>query len=137
MDQLKEDAKRIYHEWDRALANNDIDALVSLYTPNATIESPLIPYLMKRERGVIHGHAEIRDLVEKVAKRKPPLRKYHRKGFFTDGKTLMFEYPRAAPEGDQMDFVEVMEIEHGLITYHRVYWGWLGFKVIKEDAYYK
>lgn len=137
MDRFKEDAKRIYHDWDRAFANNDVDALLALYAPNAILESPLIPYIMNCERGVVNGQAEIRALVEKVAKRKPLLRRYYRKGFLTDGKTLMFEYPRSTPEGDQMDFVEVMEIENGLIAYHRIYWGWRGFQVIKEDAYYK
>lgn len=34
-----------------------------------------------------------------------------------------------------MDFVEVMEIENGLIQRHRVYWGWLGFGVLQKDEY--
>jgi hypothetical protein len=28
-----------------------------------------------------------------------------------------------------MDLVEVMEIEHGLIKRHRVYWGWYALTV--------
>lgn len=36
-----------------------------------------------------------------------------------------------------MDFVEVMEVEEGLIVKHKVYWGWRGFKVIQENAYHK
>ena len=63
--------------------------------------------------------------------------KYFKQNFFTDGKTLIFEYPRQTPEGEQMDFVEVMEIKDGLIQYHRVYWGWRGFKVIQEDSYHR
>jgi hypothetical protein len=49
----------------------------------------------------------------------------------------MWEYPRATPQGEQMDFVEVMEIENGLIQKHRVYWGWYGFNVMKKDQYRK
>jgi len=130
------EAERIYVEWDKMLSSNNIDGLLALYTNDATIESPLIPHLLGTERGVCKGHRELRLLIEKVAERKPPSRKYYRKGFFTDGKTLMWEYPRATPSGDQMDFVEVMEIKEGLIWYHRVYWGWFGFKTIQEDAYH-
>jgi hypothetical protein len=37
------------------------------------------------------------------------------------------EYPRETPKGDQTDIVESMDLENGLITHHRVYWGWVGF----------
>jgi ketosteroid isomerase-like protein len=42
----KDDAERIYYEWDEALANNDVERLLALYTPDATLESPLIPHLL-------------------------------------------------------------------------------------------
>jgi hypothetical protein len=51
---------------------------------------------------------------------------YHRAGFFTDGHRATWEYPRETPSGEHMDFVEVMEIEDGLIHAHRVYWVWRG-----------
>jgi hypothetical protein len=55
---------------------------------------------------------------------RPPARQRYREGFFTDGRKLMWEYPRATPDGEQMDFVEVMEInDDGLIARHCVYWG--------------
>lgn len=50
---------------------------------------------------------------------------------------MLWEYPRATPEGYQMDFVEIMELENGLIQKHRVYWGWLGFNVLKHNQYYQ
>ena len=49
----------------------------------------------------------------------------------------MWEYPRETPDGEQMDFTEVMEIENGLIQKHRVYWGWFGFNVLKNDRYHR
>ena len=39
---------------------------------------------------------------------------------------------RVSPDGDQMDLVEVMEIEDGLIKRHRVYWGWYALNVLQE-----
>lgn len=136
LENLKVEAKNIYEAWDKALSNNDIEGLLNLYAVDAIIESPLIPYLLKIDSGICKGRKELRALIEKVAERKPLLRKYFKQNFFTDGKTLIFEYPRQTPDGEQMDFVEVMEIKKGLIQYHRVYWGWRGFKVIKEDLYY-
>lgn len=131
-------AERIYHEWDAALASDNIDALLALYTDDVIIESPLIPYLLGTKGGVCQGKAELKKLLELVAERKPiHSRKYARVKYFTDGKTLMWEYPRLSAEGEQMDFVEVMELEHGLIKHHKVYWGWYGFNIIKEDKYYK
>ena len=47
----------------------------------------------------------------------------------------MWEYPHDTPNGEQMDFIEVMEIQNGLIQKHRVYWGWYGFNVLKRDEY--
>jgi hypothetical protein len=37
--------------------------------------------------------------------------------------------------GDQMNFVESMEIDKGLIRTHGVYRGWFGVKVIGNDRY--
>ncbi len=135
---LSSPVERIYHEWDKALSNNDAQALLALYAPDATLESPVIPHLMGTENGVLRGHEQLRPLFEKVAERKPKVRQYFRTGYLTDGKKLMFEYPRSGPEGEQMDFVEVMELnEEGLIQRHRVYWGWFGLQVLQKDAYHK
>jgi hypothetical protein len=99
-------------------------------------ESPAVPLVLDTDLGVCDGHDELRPVLEQVAARKPPLRTYHRTGYLTDGeRTMIFEYPRDAPEGEQMDFVEVMELAEGLIQRHCVYWGWRGIKVIQDDAY--
>ena len=54
--------------------------------------------------------------------------------FYSNGRQLTWEYPRATPRGDQIDLVEVMDIAGGLITHHRVYWGWVGFKTLMAAA---
>lgn len=134
----EKNAERIYYAWNQALADNDIEALLALYTPDTIVESPLIPHLLGIDKGICHGQDELRQLLEIVVKRKPEKRQYYREKYFTDGKTLIWEYPRATPQGEQMDFVEVMDLdENGLIKHHRVYWGWKGFSVIKNDEYKK
>jgi hypothetical protein len=131
------DIERIYHEWNEALSKNDPEALLSLYAPDATLESPLVPHLLGTEDGVCRGRDALKRLFEILATRKPKVRQFYRTGYFTDGRKLMWEYPHESPNGEQMDFVEVMEIENGLIQKHRVYWGWYGFNVIKNDRYHR
>ena len=128
--------ERIYHDWDQALSRNDAKALLELYAEDAVIESPLIPHLLGKKEGVCRGREEIRPFFEALAVRKPPVRQYYRSGYLTDGKRVIWEYPRATPEGEQMDFVEAMELnEQGLIQRHCVYWGWFGFGVLQRDEY--
>lgn len=71
-----------------------------------------------------------------VFEHQPAARQRYRKGFFTDGRTLMWEYTRAKPDGEQMELVEVIEIRDGLIHRHRVYWGWFGLKLLQEGGHY-
>jgi len=117
--------ERIHHEWDEVLSNNDAEKLLQLHARDAIIESPLISHLLGEKEGICRGHDEMRGFFQDVAQRKPALRQYHRTGYLTDViKKLIFGYPRAAPQGEQMDFVEAMELnDDGLIQYHRVYWG--------------
>jgi ketosteroid isomerase-like protein len=128
----------MYFAWDAALSRNDSEGLLALYAPDAVFESPLVSHLLGTERGVLRGHGELRPLFDRLAERKPPVRKYHRTGYLTDGKRLIWEYPRAAPEGDQMDFVEAIELnEDGLIQRHCVYWGWFGVGVLQRNEYHR
>lgn len=134
---LKFAAEKIYHLWENGLENNDVESLLSLYTVDATIESPFIHYLLKTSSGICQGREDLRLFFERAIQCKSSIRRYYRKHFFTDGKIVLFEYPRETPKGEQMDFSEVMEIQNGLIQYHKVYWGWRGFKVIKDDLYWR
>ncbi|HEY3149745.1 MAG TPA: nuclear transport factor 2 family protein, partial [Dongiaceae bacterium] len=45
--------EQIYFAWDDALSRNDKEALLALYAPDAVIESPLIPHVLKTERGIV------------------------------------------------------------------------------------
>jgi hypothetical protein len=128
-------AERIYHAWDEALGRKDLDAALSLYAEDATLESPLVRYLRGSEDGVIRGKAALRPFVEQVFRTQPPKRQRYRRGFFTDGTHLMWEYPRRTDKGEQIDLVEVMELRDGLIQHHRVYWGWLGVKFLQEGQH--
>jgi predicted SnoaL-like aldol condensation-catalyzing enzyme len=126
----QQDAERIYHLWDDALGKKDLEASLSLYADNASIESPLVQRLMKTKEGIVRGKDNLRQFIALVFQTNPPQRKRFRTGFFTDGRVITWEYPRVTPQGDQMELVEVMEIEDGLIQRHRVYWGWHALNVL-------
>lgn len=123
--------ERVYREWDEALGAKDVEAALSLYAPDASIESPLVQHLLRTPTGICKGHEDLRHFITIVFQRTPAERRRHRTGFFTDGRIVTWEYPRQAPDGDQMDLVEVMEVnENGLIQHHRVYWGWFALSVL-------
>lgn len=126
----------VMHAWESALAAHDLDALLACYAPDATLESPVAAHITGGN-GVRRGHEELRPFLAEVVARTPTLRTYHRAGFFTDGRRATWEYPRVTPQGEQMDFVEVMEIEDRLIQAHRVYWGWRGVEVLMNDEYHR
>lgn len=129
------DVERIYHEWNAALAAKDIDALLCLYNDDATLESPLVRHLLKTEQGICKGIEELRCLLIILFQCQPEIRRFHRANFFTDGKNIIWEYPRESPEGEQMDFVEVMQLYNSKIQHHRVYWGWRGVKVLQDNEH--
>jgi predicted SnoaL-like aldol condensation-catalyzing enzyme len=131
----QQDIDRVYRRWDEALGNKDLEASLSLYADDATIESPLVRHLLGTSEGIVRGKDALRAFITKVFQTNPPQRKRFKQGVFTDGRVLTWEYPRATPDSDQMDLVEVMEIEDGLIRRHRVYWGWYALKVqvLKDD----
>jgi ketosteroid isomerase-like protein len=131
-----DEIEAVTRAWEKALANHDPEALLACYAADATLESPVAAHVLGG-RGVVRGHDELRPFLEEVLARTPDERHYHRETFFTDGRRAIWEYPRQTPDGEQMDFVEVMEIEHGLIQSHRVYWGWRGVEILNNDEYHR
>ncbi len=132
-----EDCARIYEAWhDRAKAR-DVEGLLALYAEDAVFESPLVPQILDDVKtGVLRGAHEMRRFFEEGTKRRPNhLVRWYRSGkYFSDGHTLIWEYPRETPDGDQVDILECMEIAAGKIQHHRIYWGWFGFKLLLDNA---
>jgi steroid Delta-isomerase len=123
----------IYQRWHETVVGRDLDGLMTLYADDAILETPLIlATLPDKTKGILQGKSAIR-LFFAAGFRKlgSDLARWYRSGtFFSNGRQLTWEYPRATPQGDQVDLVEVMDIADGLIAHHRVYWGWIGFKIL-------
>jgi hypothetical protein len=129
---------RIHRRWHDCATTRDIDGLLALYAEDAVLESPLVPALFgDRASGVLRGRDELRDFLSAGACSRPIdlVRWYRTDKWLTDGERLLvWEYPRETPDGDQVEIVEVMEIEDGLIQHHRIYWGWLGTGLLVRTA---
>lgn len=125
----------LYQAWAKAFADRDLEAVLALYTPDATLESPLVNNLLGTERGVVEGREALRRFFGIILESTPPLKNRHRANFFTDGRVMMWEYPRVTPAGEQTDMAEVMELKDGRIHRHRIYWGWGGSKLLQKDQY--
>jgi hypothetical protein len=123
----------IHQEWHRAASTGDASALIALYADDAILESPLVPLIIDGKRdGVLRGKEEITRFLEAGARSRPiDLVRWHRSDTYCSvGATLIWEYPRVTPKGDQVEIVEVMEIVNRLIRNHRIYWCWKGCLLI-------
>jgi steroid Delta-isomerase len=125
--------RHVYEQWHACVVQRDLDGLVALYHDDAILETPLILAVLKdHDRGVLTGKAAITSFFASgLRDAGNGLGRWYRTGtFYSNGRQLTWEYPRETPDGDQVDLVEVMDIEHGLIRHHRVYWGWVGFRTL-------
>ena len=128
--------QHIYEAWHALAKDRDVDGLLALYAEDAEFESPLVPAILDRAQGVLRGKQDIGLFLREGTQRRPnELVRWFRHGkYFTDGSTLIWEYPRQTPEGDQIDILEVMEIEDQKIRRHRIYWGWFGTRQLIASA---
>jgi steroid Delta-isomerase len=122
--------RHVYDRWHEMILNKDLAGLVALYAEDAVFESPAVWVLNRQSDGILRGRAAIAAYFEVFfGKRKPEAVEWQRDDtFFSDGRQLVWEYPRETPLGPQTDIFESMDLENGLIAHHRVYWGWVGFR---------
>ena len=135
-EQGQKDCEFIYHEWHERARARDMDALLSLYAEDAILESPLVPAILNIATGVLNGRSEIRRFLEEGIKRRPNhlVRWYRTGSYLCDGNTLVWEYPRETPDGNQLDILEFMEIKARKIHRHRIYWGWFGVNMLIQNV---
>lgn len=129
-----DEIRYIYEKWHEYAKARDVEALIALYADHAIFESPLVPAILDRTNGVLNGKDDIKFFLQEGTKRRPnELVKWFRRGdYLTNGRLLVWEYPRQTDEGEQIDILELMEIENGLIQQHRIYWGWKGCLLISQ-----
>lgn len=133
---MVDEIEHVFVSWHDCAKNQKLDDLAGLYDVNAVFESPLVPAILGCESGVILGRSEIRRFFGRGAELSSdsPINWYRSDEFFSNGRTLIWEYPRKTPSGEQFDVVEVMEIEGGKIVKHRVYCGWFSSKALFSQS---
>jgi len=126
--------RHIYERWHSTLMSRDLAGLVALYAERAVLESPtVLAQFPDRDDGILRGRGEIEKLFARNFENlKAEFSDLYRSGlFFSNGRLLTWEYPRSTPSGGtQIDLFESMDVENGLIVYHRVYFGWQGLKAL-------
>jgi len=125
--------RRIYEEWHAGVNRHDIPRVLALYGENAILESPAILVIYPHLRdGILRGRSEIGTFfTNTLGVLSREFRELYRSDLYrSTGNLLTWENPRKTPAGEQVDLVESMDIEDGLIVHHRVYWGWKGFQAL-------
>ena len=122
-----EQIRHVFDEWHRAVKDQDAEGMAALYARDPAV----LALWPEREDAVVHGRDAIAQFFAQSFQARSGegvFEDWFRSGrYFSDGRLLIWEYPRETPKGDQTDVVESMDLENGLITHHRVYWGWVGF----------
>jgi steroid Delta-isomerase len=133
---IMQQARHIYDEWNEGFHTKDLDRVMALYAEDAVIETPaVLANYPDAPDGILRSREKIRALFAKNLQVLSTTFQglYRPVQFFSDGKYLTWEYPCATPSGGaQVDLFESMDIENGLIAYHRVYWGWSGFQKLMK-----
>ena len=114
-------AERLLAAMEAAFARNDVEGLVALFAPDATIESYLVSAVFHRKEAVCRGTAEIREFVRALMQRgvpwgghEPPL---------VRGNTIAVEF--RSPSSDAEKFsVDIIELKDGKVESLRAYAGW-------------
>jgi steroid Delta-isomerase len=124
--------RNIFEQWHERRIALDLPGFSALYAENAVFESPAVITFGDHSDGVLRGRDQIRAYFAIVfGKINASVTDFFRTGeYFTDGKTLIWEYPAKTPKGEQADIVEIMEIKDGLIAAHRVFWGRVGYRTL-------
>ncbi|MCQ9636099.1 nuclear transport factor 2 family protein [Chryseobacterium sp. WG23] len=133
---MENELNYIYEKWHLYAKNRQPQDLIDLYAEDAVFESPLVPRILDTKSGILKGKNEILRFLEEGTKRRPnELVRWYRNGdSYTAKETLIWEYPRETPDGDQIDILELMKIKDGKITNHRIYWGWFGTETLIKSA---
>jgi ketosteroid isomerase-like protein len=125
--------EQLLSDLEAAFSRNDVEAIVALFAPDATIESYLVSRVFNRMDGVCQGRAEIRELALALSKRgrpwgghEPPIIR---------GNTVAIEYRSASSDAEKFS-VDIIEVKDGTIQSLRAYAGWRAIGAsdqIRED----
>ncbi len=119
-DQPVTTVERVIREMEAAFSRNDVEGLVALFAPDATLESYAVSRIFHRKDGVCRGHAELRQLVRALMERGLPWGGHELP--IIRGNMAAIEY-RDASDTEKFS-VDIIEVRDGKIQSLRAYAGW-------------
>jgi hypothetical protein len=122
---------QIVSDLEGAFARSDVEAIVALFAPDATVESYLVTRVFNRKDGICRGRDEIRELVRALVKRGrpwgahgPPLIR---------GDTAAIEYSSASSDSEKFS-VDFIDVKAGKVQSLRAYAGWRAVTALTAPA---
>lgn len=119
---LATDHARIARAWLLAFNAYDVDALVALYSEDATHTSPKIRTLYPETGGQLVGKAAIEAWWRGAIERTPGLR-YEETALTANDERVVLEYIRYADGQAPLPVAEAFDIQGGLVVASRVFHG--------------
>ncbi len=119
---LAEEPIAVARRWLACFTTHDLDALVSLYAPDARHTSPKLRALRPETGGYLVGRAALRSWWADAFARLPGLR-YVEETLTANRERVFMEYRRCVPGEPETVVAEVLELRDGLIVASRVYHG--------------
>jgi ketosteroid isomerase-like protein len=114
--------ERTLEAFDAAWVRSDLEGIVALFAEDASLESPLVPRLLKRSEEALHGRDEIRQMVRALLERGTPWGKHEKP--IIQGNRAAIEFRSAPADGGQFYSVDIVEVRRGKIQSLRAYSGW-------------
>ncbi len=109
-----EQIRHVFDEWHRAVKDQDAEGMAALYARDGVLETQAVLALWPEcEDAVVHGKDAIAQFFAQSFQARSGegvFEDWFRSGrYFSDGRLLIWEYPRETPKGDQTDIVESMD----------------------------
>lgn len=123
--------EQLISDLEAASCRNDVEAIVALFSPDATIESYLVSRVFNRPDGVCRGRTEIRELALALSKRGRPWGRHEPP--IIRGNTVIVEYTSASSDADKFS-VDIIEVRDGQIQSLRAYAGWRAIMALASSA---
>jgi len=120
-DESAETVEQLVQDMETAFARKDLEALLALFTDDATLESFLVLRVLGRAEGVCRGKAELRELLAKLIEHGVPWGSHHPP--LVRGNMAAIEFKTVSSDRDTFS-VDILELEGGKIRSLRAYAGW-------------
>src|SRR6516162_4227516 len=94
---MNQDHRMMHSKWHHAIVKQDLDALMALYTEDATLDSTAVLVLERDRSGILRGRNKLREHFRAFFKLVGPVKGdwYRLPAVASEGKTLIWEYPSA------------------------------------------